>query len=407
MLEKILSRTDVEEFLHEVLNDQKFNLDNNGLSSNKKDEDIKNLYSLITMMDAIIKFSIIVDNEEFFEEYLLQLRRMLKRIHNVEDLEYGISKLICKIVSLVLNISDLEDTSNKKAILSYIYDRYIVNGYMFCGFDSSISDNFSINGIDPRNIDIPVERIRQINHFFNNRGFIDFAKFVEEDDAHVIITDSSALAYFYALASPRYLADICATSEYMNDGYDICAFYRKDYEACRNNIIKFSKFTRLSMNEASVVLQTATSLWNKLDVNNSKPCIAFIKRKDIGRNYLEDIRNIFTIAERDDIVISVSMILKSNINAEKRYTPIDNKSFDIKVMPSYKELYIVAEEVMFNEEKHVNLNEFYFDDLEEELNVNYLSNVVNNYGKSTILGLIGMLMITLGATLIILFTYYT
>ena len=89
MLEKILSRTDVEEFLHEVLNDQKFNLDNNGLSSNKKDEDIKNLYSLITMMDAIIKFSIIVDNEEFFEEYLLQLRRMLKRIHNVEDLEYG------------------------------------------------------------------------------------------------------------------------------------------------------------------------------------------------------------------------------------------------------------------------------------------------------------------------------
>ena len=41
------------------------------------------------------------------------------------------------------------------------------------------------------------------------------------------------------------------------------------------------------------------------------------------------------------------------------------------------------------------------------MNVNYLSNAVNNYGKSTILGLVGMLMIALGATLIILFAYYS
>ena len=406
MLEKILSRTDVKDFLHEVLNDQKFNLED--ASPDNKNKDIKELYSFITMMDAIIKFSIIVEKEEYFEEYLLQLRRLLKRIHNIEDLEYGVNKLICKVVSLSLNISDIDDSVNKKTIISYIYDKYIVNGYMFYGFDSSLKDSFSINGIDPRNIDVPVEKIKQINHLFNNRGLNNFIKYTFEDDVHVMLTDSPALAYFYALSTPRYLLDICANSEYMNDGnYDTYAFYRKDYDTCRSNIIKYSKAMRLSMNEASIMLQTLTSEWNRLDISNSKPCIAFIKRKSLDKNYLKDIRNILMSVESEDIVLSIGKIFKSNMDFEKRYTPISSDSFDIKVMPSYKELYTVAEELIFNEESEIRLNEFYFDDLEEEMKVNYLSNAVNNYGKSTILGLVGMLMIALGATLIILFAYYS
>ena len=406
MLEKILSRTDVKDFLHEVLNDQKFNLED--ASPDNKNKDIKELYSFITMMDAIIKFSIIVEKEEYFEEYLLQLRRLLKRIHNIEDLEYGVNKLICRVVSLSLNISDINDSVNKRTIISYIYDRYIVNGYMFYGFDSSLKNNFSSNGIDPRDIDVPVEKIKQINHLFNNRGLNNFIKYTFEDDVHVMLTDNPGLAYFYALSTPRYLLDICANSEYMNDGNcDNYAFYRKDYETCRNNIIKYSRTMRLSMNEASIMLQTLTSEWNRLDISNSKPCIAFIKRKSLDKNYLKDIRNILTTVESEDIVLSIGKIFKSNMDFEKRYTPISSDSFDIKVMPSYKELYTVAEELIFNEESEIRLNEFYFDDLEEEMKVNYLSNVVNNYGKSTILGLVGMLMITLGATLIILFAYYS
>ena len=155
------------------------------------------------------------------------------------------------------------------------------------------------------------------------------------------------------------------------------------------------------------MLETLTSIWNSFNINNSKPSVAFVKRRAVDKNYLKDIRDIFASVEDEKLSILVGKIFESDINASKRYTPVLSNDFMIVDLYSYKELYNTPEELLFKEESNILLNDKYFDDLEDEYSVKNLSSLVNSYGKSTILGLVGMLMITLGATLIILLAYYT
>ena len=404
MFDKILSKTLVKDLLHEVIRDERFTSTKDGAPENFG---IENFYGLLIVMDAIYKYSIIINNDAYFEEYIVQLRRMLKRLDNHKDLENGVNRLIIKFTAKVLNIEDTKDADSKRDILSYIYNKYIVDGYVFYGFNSSMKDGFS-NGIDARKIDIPIERLRQINHFFNNRGFINYIDVNDGDDNYIVLTDNFALAYFYAMSSPTYLKDICCNDRYMNEKeYDLMAFYRGDYEKARENIIKFSHEVRLSLHEGEVMLEAFTNMWNKLNITNAKSSVAFIKRKVVGRNYLKNIRDIFASLDDEKLSVLVGKIFENKDNFYKRYSPVLKDDFTILDLYSYRELYNTDEELLFREESNVLLNDKYFDDLEDEYSVTSLSSLVNNYGKSTILGLVGMLMITIGAALIIFLTYYS
>ena len=312
MFDKILSKTLVKDLLHEVIRDVRFTSTKEGTT---EDFGIDNFCGLLVVMDAIYKYSIIVVDETYFEEYIVQLRRMLKRLDNHKDLENGVNRLINKFTAKVLNIEDMESVDGKRTILSYIYNKYIVDGYVFYGFNSSMKDAFN-RGIDPRNIYTPIEKLRQINHFFNNRGFINFIDVNDDDDEYIVLTDSFALAYFYAMSSPKYLKDICCNDKYMNgNDYDLMAIYRGDYEKARENVIKYSHEVRLSLHEGEVMLEVLTNLWNKFNISNSKPSVAFIKRRSVDMNYLKDIRDIFASVEDEKLSILVSKIFKSNINA--------------------------------------------------------------------------------------------
>ncbi len=407
MLDKILARTDVKELLHKALTDTRFNSKDQEFSPNSS-LFIYNLYSVIIAMDSIIKFSIIVDDDKYVEEFIGQLRRMLKRLDTKEDLMYGESKLLCQIVSRILNIEDIDDYESKKQIISYIYDKYIVNGYMFYSFNSKLKDKFLLDGIDPRNLEIPYTKLRQVSHIFNDHGYLNLIRINYEDDVHIEITSSPGLAYLKALASPSYISDLCTNKEYMNDDkYDKGAIYRKDYEACRNNIIKFCKNGNYSLKDMTIIMNLLVTEWNRLDITASHPAIAFIKRSALGRNYLKDFRQILLKAEKQDVAKTIQELMEDKNEFEIRYTPITKNEMFIRELPSYEEIYNELEAFVFQSEKQIILNEDYMDDFKEEIYPNYLHKALNSYGKSTILGLLGILMITLGATLIILLTYYS
>lgn len=408
MLEKILKRTDVKDFLHEVLNDIRFTSKKSQFSPNGELY-IYNQYSLLVVIDSIIKFSIIIDDESYFEDYIQQLRRLLKRIDNHRDLVYGVNKLLGQIVMRILNLENMESVENKKQILAYIYDKYVVNGYYFYSCVSSMKDKLEIEGIDPLTMDIPVNKLKQINYILNNHKFNNILGIDFTENVHFLVTDSPALAYFNAICFPKYLSDICTFNSYMKGkDYDQDAFCTKDYEACRENIIKFCKKQGLSLDEGQIIIKTLTSEWNRLDLYNSKPCIVFIKRSSFDMNYLSEYRQILNGCENKDIVLSISEVMESKVISEKRYTPFTKDEIDIKVMPSYQELFEEPEEVMFKQEvPQLILNENNIEDLKDEICPNYLDKAVNEYGKATFLGLIGLLMIALGSTLLILLTYYS
>ena len=78
MLDRILNRADVKEFLHEVLIDNRFN-DKVSPKTPEQTTYPKTEYSLILMMDALIKYAILFDTDDLVDEYILQLRRFMKK----------------------------------------------------------------------------------------------------------------------------------------------------------------------------------------------------------------------------------------------------------------------------------------------------------------------------------------
>ena len=127
MFDKILSKTLVKDLLHEVIRDERFTSTKDNAPENFG---IENFYGLLTVMDAIYKYSVIINDDKYFEEYIVQLRRMLKKLDNHKDLENGVNRLIIKFTAKVLNIEDAESVDGKRTILSYIYNKYIVDGYV-------------------------------------------------------------------------------------------------------------------------------------------------------------------------------------------------------------------------------------------------------------------------------------
>lgn len=145
--------------------------------------------------------------------------------------------------------------------------------------------------------------------------------------------------------------------------------------------------------ETTTVIKAFEKQWNLLDASNSLPEIAFISRKDIGKNSLNDIDEIIKKSRYEDLVVSIARITDSKYSHIRRYSPLFPLSFTVKTFPSYREIknnkFIAVEK----EEKKIDMPVI-------------VSKKKYSYGYASILSLLGLLFISLGCTLIIIFRYY-
>ena len=404
MLEKVLNRADVKEFLHEVLYDERFinktspELPENGTYP-------KTEYSLILIMDALMKYQILFDTDDLIDEYILQLRRFMKKCENHRDLAEGINRVLGRITAVILNIDleKIEEVENKKKILSYIYNRYITNGYVFHSFPGNYEAWVKEKGLDPLDYSINMASLKDVKKILESHNGKNILKKDLKDTAYFTITDSFALAYHYAFHSPYYLAQLSALTPYMENEkkYDRGAYYRKEFNHVKENIEELCRDLQLSNKEATVVLETVIEEWRRLDITNGKPTIALIKRSSVDHNYLKDYRKILDICEKEELSFSIEKIFESRIAGEKRYTPISPVDIKIAILPTYKEIY--NNDGDFVEEKLENIEEI-TEKLPERINIR--NEVVNTYGNASIVALAGVLLIALGATITILLTIY-
>ena len=205
------------------------------------------------------------------------------------------------------------------------------------------------------------------------------------------------MAYYYAFRSPQYFCNLVATSKYYKDNasYDYEAYYRKDMDACRNNLLLLAKHLNMTDKEKDTVVTAFSKQWNLLDASNSLPEIAFISRKDVGKDSLDDIDEIIKKSKYEDLVVSIARITDSKYSHIRRYSPLFPLSFTVKTFPSYKEIkenrFIVKEKEEVVEKKEVPV-------IVPKRSV--------SYGYATIISLLGLLFISLGCTLFIIFRYY-
>lgn len=380
MLNKILNRDDVLSFLKELVTEDVYL--NKDIPNKIYGEKInKTEYPLYTFIDAVVKYCIIIEDIELFDNYLDQLKRIIKKVESHNDIQMGVIKLLIKYVSHKLNLTDLDNTNNKKKIIDFFYNKYIVEGYFYHSFPSIYKSNVSKNGVN--NYTLPEELI-EIDSILNKYKIEGL--FTEEFDRgnHISITDSLFMAYFYAVSAPYYLEEISINLDRSKKTNDK-AYMLKNYDKCKNNINEVIKRKEMKEKDKNILMDFFNREWERLDISNSIPITAMIKRKYINKNSLSNYNEILEKSINLDISSSIKKIFESRYNEENINISIPADKLELIELPNIKELCKEKEKKVTNEDNNTS------NDI-----------IHNEEGNATVVALIGILLITLGVTVTII-----
>ena len=349
-----------------------------------------NRYSLLITMDIVIKYQIIINDETYNNYFLNKLDTITSNYNNHEDLIIKGNTLLIDLVSNKLNVTTTK-TEDKKEILKYIYDKYIVNGYCFHSFPSVFKEKIDKEGLT-MDIDIKeLNDLKKIDYIFSNHNYKNIiSRNLKEKSRVIYITDSPAMAYYYAFRSPEYMAELTSFSKYYN--------YLKDYYKCKSNLASLCSHVNMTTKEETTVLKTFDRRWKALNLSESLPCIAFIKRSDLAKNYLSNIDDIINSVDTMDLNILMSKITDSKYPIIRRYSDINSLDLTVITMPSYRE--IKNNKFIIKDKPKVLLTTKTREDYQEEKKFNY--KYAFSYGNANVVALTGLLLITLGLTLTII-----
>lgn len=386
MIDKYLKREEVIDFIKIIKTSPKYNLKNNIDSTNYGSCSEESL-SLYILYDALLKYKIIVDNDNLFGTYIEQLEKIFKKIDNYEDVLIGVNKLVCFIVSKHLKIEDLNSEDSKKQIISYVYDKYISNGYFVHGFNCFYLDDIKKNGFK--------------SEVYQNRynDFNEIKEILEKNNCEIIdkdfslnktyFTDDFIMGCYYSAMAPGFYTKLLFDKKYYGNKIKEDGYLKCDFDTSVSYLKKYLNNNSFNEKDKKKILDVVTAEWNYLNTIPKKISLLLVKRKLIEDNsskiddYITDDSDIYAIVDR---------------MLNPKYT---NVTFD--GMLSSNDIIVVSLENFFDgyslkEEK---------EDLKIDSKMNMsLDNkeFLDSYGKVYIFLILGSLLISLGVIVSLIFT---
>ena len=364
-----------------------------------------NQYSLLITMDLVIKYQIIINDETYHSYFLNKLDEITTNYENHQDLVIKGNGLLIDLVARKLDL-DKNVVEDKKEIVKYIYDKYIVNGYCFHSFPRALKKNVEEEGLTQVIDYKELSDLKRINYIFEKHNYKNIiSRNLKATSKAIYITDSPAMAYYYAFRSPEYLAELTSLSKYYKNikQYDRNAFYEKDYNKCKSNLVSLCEHVNMTVKEENTVLKAFDKRWHSLNMSKSTPCIAFIKRSDLAKNSLTNINEIIESVDKVDLSILISKITDSKYPVIRRYSDINSLNLTVITMPSYREIKnneFIKPEVKKEKNLITNMTREVYQEEKRQPRFNF--KYAYSYGNASVLALFGLLSITLGMTLIII-----
>ncbi len=374
MFDEYLERKDVQFFIREIkTNDRYFNKNKRQFASHSFY--LSNELALYIFYDALLKFKLIVQDYSYFSDYLEQLNRLYIKINSFDGLEYGISKLICKMVSLKLHIQDMEQEESKRIIIQTIYQNYIEEGYFIHGFNSSYAEYIKEYGFIPEIYNNYYIRFVELNKILKKYDLQPITKDFLSNK--IAFTDDVVLGCYYSSYAPMFFYKFLNQTRFFKRVYQQDPYLIDSYYLVMRYLKRFMKIYGFSSSDKKFVLDLVQDQWNLTHQCKKKVSLLLVKRKRILieepvtlQKYLRDKKSIYEVVDR--ILCSKQKSLLYNEILE----PGD---FEI-----------------------LNLDYYYDSNEKKEKERVYSFRFLNTYGKVSLILLCGTILITISLLLMII-----
>jgi len=382
MLSKVLHRKDVRDLIKEVYYSSSYrNKKNANFINNEIFADLEGV--IFVILDALFKYKVIIEDEKYLDGFMLQLNKIIQKIDDLEDIYIGINKIIGRTCAIKLNLQDSSTHENKEKILRYIYDKYIVNGYLFHGFSGVYKGQIMKFGFIPEQYQNLYPHFLEIEKIFSSHGL---AEVMDKNfySREIYFTDSFLMGCYYGANAPMYFSKLlCKNSFIQEKQYDNGSYFKDDYQSCLKNLNQFMQKNKFSAVEKKQILKTCCEEWKLLQKETSNIHILLIKRERLDMNYLKDIGDILANSDATNLGESIGRILNSRNNRIPITSRISDKDLKFIEIPCYRVLFGVSS-------------------LEHIRSKNVEDASVDIYGKVSFLVLLGSICITLGVILTII-----
>ena len=301
--------------------------------------------------DIFLKSLILLDGK-------IDISEILKHSDTVEHIaEYTLNKILQK-----LDIKEQCNTS-KLLLLNYLYKAYVENGYFFHGTTSNEIESIKKYGLNPQSFYFDSKIIDETNSIFEKYNLYRTfeGKVGEMYMFNFYVTDMIEYAIYYANQSPEYLSRFCANGHHMRDSdmYDTNAFWRRDYIACKENVIKFCKLNKFSDEDLKKVLVNFKEMFNRVVKKDQYPVIFFGKKKIIGRDTTlkyDVIKNNIEKYSFKDIFYHITMPVCPGSIHDKRLAKINIDNLSMISLPNIYRFYKIKSNEVLKKDKFVLCN---------------------------------------------------
>ncbi|MBQ6324341.1 MAG: hypothetical protein IJI22_05875 [Bacilli bacterium] len=377
MLDDILENSSVVNLIKEIKsNDRYFNKNRDKFVI--PDLYVSNELALYVLYDALLKYKIILDDIYLFDEFLEQIEKLYKKIDNIEDIAVGINKLICRMVSIKLDLKDVNSPESKVKIVEYVYDKYVVSGYYVHGFNYSYVDSIKKDGYVPEVYENYYSRFLKVNEIFKRHN----KKYSLDKDfsnSSSFFTDDFVMGCYYSAYAPLFFSKFLLGNDLFKASHKD-AYLIDDYDLLVGPLKRFLNDS-FDSKESKYILELVKDEWDLLHRKDKKISLLLVKR-DIIDNEVIDINEYLN--DSDDVYTVIDRLLSSKYNKIPCANAIKAEDMEIVVFDCYydnskrKREEAVEEELTKYRRREAN-NEF-----------------LDKYGTASIFMLLGSLLISLG-----------
>ena len=386
MINKYLKREDVSNLIKEIRRNPRYY----NKEILKDSNNIGNELSLYILYDALLKFKIVIDNEELLSEYVIQIDKLYKKIDSFNQIVVGINKLICYMTIKLFNIRGIDEVDNKTKVIEHVYNKYILNGYFVHGFSTVYENSIKDNGFVSEFYHNYYPQFNDMKKIFLKYGC---GELLEKDFSvnKSYFTDDFIMGCHYSAMAPMYFTNILFSKIYGED-VEGSSYLKLDYDTSISRLKRFMIDKSFDRKDMDYVLYLIKKEWDFLSRVKKKISLMLVKKNYI--NYPSNNIEEYLSAEGDlyEVVDGILSSKNGNIVFDGS---IESQNIEILSLDGY---YDIAVE---------NINRLTIKDKDDDLLYKNRKEVINRefldaYGKVYIFLVFGSLFISLGVIITII-----